>query len=128
MTLVDSHCHLDDEKFDTDREAAIERARAAGVERLMAIGTGEGPPDLEAALRLARKYDFIYATVGVHPHDAAKSTPETLARLAELATDSRFWPSVKSASTIITTFRRATSNDAFSSSNWIWRLASANPS
>jgi len=89
VTLVDSHCHLDDEKFDTDREAAIERARAAGVERLMAIGTGEGPPDLEAALRLARKYDFIYATVGVHPHDAAKSTPETLARLAELATDSK---------------------------------------
>ncbi len=85
MKLVDSHCHLDDEKFAPDRDAAIARARAAGVERMLAIGTGDGPPDLEAALRLARAYEFIYATIGVHPHDAAKSTPETLLRLAELA-------------------------------------------
>ncbi len=85
MKLVDSHCHLDDEKFAPDRDAAIARARAAGVERMLAIGTGDGPPDLEAALRLARAYEFIYATIGVHPHDAAKTTPETLVRLAELA-------------------------------------------
>ena len=85
MKLVDSHCHLDDEKFDADREATIARAREAGVERMMAIGTGNGPPDLEAALRLAREYEFIYATVGVHPHDAAKATPETFDRLADLA-------------------------------------------
>ncbi len=85
MKLVDSHCHLDDEQFAADRDAAIERARAAGVERMMAIGTGNGPPDLEAGLRLARQYSFIYATVGVHPHDAAKATPETFDRLAELA-------------------------------------------
>ena len=85
MKLVDSHCHLDDEKFDVDRDATIARARAAGVERMMAIGTGTGPPDLEAALRLARDHEFIYATVGVHPHDAAKATPETFDHLAELA-------------------------------------------
>jgi TatD DNase family protein len=85
VKLVDSHCHLDDEKFAPDRDAAIARARAAGVERMLAIGTGDGPPDLEAALRLARAYEFIYATIGVHPHDAAKTTPETLVRLAELA-------------------------------------------
>jgi len=85
VRLVDSHCHLDDDQFADDRVAAIERARAAGVERMVAIGTGGGPPDLEAGLRLARQYSFIYATVGVHPHDAAKATPETFARLAELA-------------------------------------------
>lgn len=85
MKLVDSHCHLDDHQFAADRDAAIERARAAGVERMVAIGTGGGPPDLEAGLRLARQYPFIYATVGVHPHDAAKATPETFARLAALA-------------------------------------------
>ena len=89
MNLVDSHCHLDDEKFDADRDATIERARAAGVERMMAIGTGDGPPDLEAALRLARQHDFIYATVGVHPHDAAKATQGTFARLAELAGEAK---------------------------------------
>jgi TatD DNase family protein len=85
VTLVDSHCHLDDSKFDEDRDAAIERALAAGVTRLLAIGTGNGPPDLEVALRLAERYPFIYATVGVHPHDAAKAGDETFARLADLA-------------------------------------------
>jgi len=89
VKLVDSHCHLDDKQFDTDREQVIERARAAGVERMMAIGTGDGPPDREAALRLARQYPFIYATVGVHPHDASKATPETFAALASLAAEEK---------------------------------------
>jgi TatD DNase family protein len=85
MTLVDTHCHLDDAKFDEDREQAIERAVAAGVTRLMAIGTGNGPPDLAVAVRLADLYPFIYATIGVHPHDASKATGETFDRLRELA-------------------------------------------
>ncbi len=89
MKLTDSHCHLDDRQFDPDREQTIERARAAGVERMMAIGTGSGPPDLEAALRLARQYLFIYATVGVHPHDAAKATPETFTALESLAAEEK---------------------------------------
>jgi TatD DNase family protein len=85
VKLVDSHVHLDDEKFDPDRDATIERARAAGVEHMMAIGTGD-PPDLEVAVRLADRYPFIYATIGVHPHDASKATPETWSRMRELAT------------------------------------------
>jgi TatD DNase family protein len=56
---------------------------------MMAIGTGNGPPDLECALRLARQHDFIYATVGVHPHDAAKATPETFAAMEVLAGDTK---------------------------------------
>jgi TatD DNase family protein len=85
VRLVDSHVHLDDAKFDADREETIERARAAGVERMLAIGAGHGPPDLDAAVRLADRYPFIYATVGVQPHDASKATPETWTRLRELA-------------------------------------------
>jgi len=85
VKLVDSHVHLDDAKFEPDRDAVIERALAAGVECMMAIGTGNGPPDLEVAIRLADRYPFIYATIGVHPHDAANATPETWARLRELA-------------------------------------------
>ena len=81
MRLVDSHVHLDDSKFDADREAVIERALAAGVERMMAIGTGH----LETAIRQAERYPFIVATIGVHPHDASKATAETFARLRELA-------------------------------------------
>jgi TatD DNase family protein len=82
VRLVDSHVHLDDSKFDPDREAVIERALAAGVERMMAIGTGH----LETAILQAERYPFIVATIGVHPHDASKATPETFARLRELAT------------------------------------------
>jgi TatD DNase family protein len=84
VKLVDSHCHLDNPQFDPDRDAVIERARAAGVESMVVIGTGDGPPDLEAGVRLADRYPSIYATVGVHPHDAAKATPETYARLRDL--------------------------------------------
>ena len=84
MKLVDSHCHLDDEKFAGDLDAVIERAKAAGVEQMMAIGTGNGPPDLEAAIRLADAHSCLYATVGVHPHDAAKATPATYEHLHAL--------------------------------------------
>ena len=82
--MIDSHCHLDSKQFDEDREAVIERAIAAGVDTMVAIGTGDGPPDLEAGIRLAEKYPAFYATVGVHPHDAAKATEETFRRLEEL--------------------------------------------
>lgn len=85
MTLVDSHCHLDGKAFDADREQVIARARAAGVEHMVAIGSGDGPPDLEAGIRLAEQYSFIYATAGVHPHDAAKAVPSTWTELAALS-------------------------------------------
>jgi TatD DNase family protein len=82
--MIDSHCHLDSAEFNDDREAVIERAIAAGVEHMLVIGTGEGPPDLEAGLRLADKYPAFYATVGIHPHDAAKAGPDDFKRLADL--------------------------------------------
>jgi TatD DNase family protein len=82
VTLVDSHCHLDDEKFDADREQVMERALAAGVATMMAIGTGG---ELDVAIRQAERYPFIYATIGVHPHDASKATEETYARLRDLS-------------------------------------------
>jgi TatD DNase family protein len=83
--LIDSHCHLDSDQFDADREAVIERALAAGVEHMVAIGSGDGPPDLEAGIRLADRYAPLYATIGVHPHDASKATDDTYPRLAALA-------------------------------------------
>ena len=85
LSLVDSHCHLDDAQFDADRDEAIARARAAGVGTMLAIGTGNGPPDLEAGIRLAEGYEGFYATVGVHPHDAAKAGEEIFVRLGDLA-------------------------------------------
>jgi len=85
VTLVDSHVHLDDKQFDADREGAIERALAAGVDRMMAIGTGNGPADLDVAVRMADRYPFMYATIGVHPHDASKATDETWTHMRSLA-------------------------------------------
>jgi TatD DNase family protein len=85
VKLVDSHCHLDHSRFSEDRDAVIARARAAGVERMLAIGTGDGPHDLEAGIRLAEKHTFMLATIGVHPHEASKATVETFDRLRELA-------------------------------------------
>jgi TatD DNase family protein len=82
--LIDSHCHLDSDQFDQDRDAVIERALAVGVTHMVAIGTGNGPPDLEAGIRLADKYEAFYATVGVHPHDASKAGASTFERLSQL--------------------------------------------
>jgi TatD DNase family protein len=63
----------------------FERARGAGVENLLAIGTGPGPEKLDAAIPFAEQHDWIYATIGVHPHEAKLVTPEHLDRLTQLA-------------------------------------------
>jgi TatD DNase family protein len=84
VTLVDSHCHLDSAEFQEDREAVIERALAAGVEHMLAIGTGDGPPDLEAGVRMVDTHAAFYATVGIHPHDAAKAGTDDFKHLADL--------------------------------------------
>ncbi len=84
MELVDSHCHLDDAQFNDDRPGVIQRAREAGLKYCLSIGTGDGPPDLSVAVRLADEYDFVYATVGVHPNDAQKITANTFKDLERL--------------------------------------------
>lgn len=86
MRIVDSHAHLEFEQFDADRAAMLERARAAGVETILAIGSGTSPAErLDAAIPFAEQHYWIYATVGVHPHDASAATDEHFARLDELA-------------------------------------------
>jgi TatD DNase family protein len=84
VSLIDSHCHLDSPEFDADRDEVVERALEAGVDHMLAIGTGNGPPDLEAGIRLADRYPEFYATVGIHPHEAAKAGKADVDRLAEL--------------------------------------------
>jgi TatD DNase family protein len=82
--VIDSLCHVDDNAFDADRRDVVARAVAAGVTHLLAIGSGEGPPDLEAGIRLAEQYPEFYATVGVHPHKADAADAETFSRLPGL--------------------------------------------
>lgn len=86
-TLVDSHCHLDFEQFDADREAVLERAIAAGVTRF--INPATDMASSKRALKLARQYENIYAAVGFHPYEATAVNDETLAQLADLARDPR---------------------------------------
>ena len=86
MQIIDSHAHLEMTQFDEDRAAMLERARAAGVTTLLAIGSGSAPTErLDAAIPFAEQHDWIYATVGIHPHDANVATEEHFARLDELA-------------------------------------------
>lgn len=81
--LIDTHCHLDQEAFDADRELCIARALAAGVTRLITIGTGGALIGAKKAIALAEQHSCIWATVGVHPHNAGESfDPSELERLA----------------------------------------------
>ena len=83
--FVDSHAHLDGEQFKADREQVIARAREAGVETIVAIGNGDGPGNLDCGIKLAERYEFIYATVGIHPHEASLATDAALGELQHLA-------------------------------------------
>ncbi len=69
--LIDSHCHIDGEKFDGDREAVLERARAAGIVASIVVGgTSRTIEDLDRPVRICGDTPDLHPTVGVHPHDA----------------------------------------------------------
>ncbi len=87
LDLFDSHVHLDDEAFDADRDAMLERARAAGVCGFITIGASLASS--RRAIALAEQHPDIHAAVAIHPHDASDATPEALGELATLARDPR---------------------------------------
>lgn len=82
---VDSHAHLDGTQFDPDRDEVIARAREAGVRTMVAIGNGDGPAEVDCGIRLAEKYDFIYATLGIHPHEARLADEAAYQKMERLA-------------------------------------------
>ncbi len=82
--FIDSHAHLDGPRFDSDRDQAISRAREAGIATILAVGTGDGPGTLDCAVKLADQYDFVCATIGIHPHEAAQATDTDFRQLEEL--------------------------------------------
>jgi len=76
MILFDSHCHLDDRCYENDLEDVIDRAHAAGVKKMMIVGTTE--QSSKAAVSLAEAREGIYASIGFHPHDATDCTGKNL--------------------------------------------------
>jgi len=82
--LADTHCHLTDRAFAGDLDEVIERARAAGVTHIVAVGGGGPIQASEAAAGLAERFPFIEATAGIHPHDASSYNDEIEARIISL--------------------------------------------
>ena len=81
--LIDSHCHLDFPDFASERDAVVERARAAGLKRIITISTRA---DAFAKISLiADNYDDVFCTVGTHPHHAVEEAEVSQDRLVELA-------------------------------------------
>lgn len=83
--LVDTHCHLDTQYFEDGGAAALARAQAAGVSAFVVVGVGNDLAPARHAIELAKKYDFVSAAVGVHPHDAKTLTEPLYEELAALA-------------------------------------------
>lgn len=81
--LIDAHAHLHDALFDADRSAVLQQAWSAGVSAIITVGTDLA--ESHKAVALAQQQPCVYATVGVHPHDAKTVTPATLMELATLA-------------------------------------------
>ena len=85
--MIDSHAHLDSPRYDEDREALLDRAWAAGVREILSIGIGEGPDTMDQALGLSRQYadrpgiPKIWASAGVHPHEARLADEVALSKL-----------------------------------------------
>src|SRR3990172_8269222 len=87
MRLIDSHCHLQAERFEADRDEVLVVARDAGIERLLVPGWNAWSSD--AALELVDRHPWLDAAVGVHPHDPAKVTDTEWARIVALGADPR---------------------------------------
>lgn len=85
VSLIDSHCHLDMDDYLHDLNEVINRAAEHGVRGIVTIGIDLASS--RSAVMIARRYSAVRATIGFHPHDADKATPQSLAELAALASD-----------------------------------------
>jgi TatD DNase family protein len=89
--FIDSHAHLEGKRYDSDRDEVLKRAKAEGIETYLAIGNGDGPNEADCGIRLAEQYsgkqDFpdIWASIGIHPHEAALANDDAYAKLDQWA-------------------------------------------
>jgi TatD DNase family protein len=89
--FIDSHAHLEGKRYGTDRDEVLARAKQIGIEGYLAIGNGEGPGTADCGIRLAEEYDGkpeyprIWATVGIHPHEASLASDDADSQLLRWA-------------------------------------------
>src|ERR1700752_2164727 len=83
--LIDSHAHIQGKEYAGEVEAVIARARAAGVDTIIAVGGAGDMSSNSEAMALAARFENVYATVGMHPHDAKDVGADELKTLKELA-------------------------------------------
>ncbi len=89
--FIDSHAHLEGKRYDSDRDEVLKRAKGAGVVGYLAVGNGDGPESADCGIRLAEQYNGkaeypeIWASVGIHPHEASLANEEAYARLERWA-------------------------------------------
>ena len=84
LRLIDSHAHIQGKEYAGETEAVLERARQAGVEQIIVVGGAGDMSSNTAAVALTDSFPGVYATVGMHPHDAKDVDAEELARLKAL--------------------------------------------
>jgi TatD DNase family protein len=97
--LTDTHCHLDLEKFDADRDEVIRRAQKAGLGRILIPGLTVASS--KTAVRLAQSHPMLYAAIGVHPTDADTWDAQTISDLKQLASQSADPPPVRTAAKVV---------------------------
>lgn len=91
--FIDSHAHLEGNRYDNDREQVLARAKQNGIEAYLAIGNGDGPETADCGIKLAEKYDGmlgyprIWASVGIHPHEAHLATEAADGQMLQWARD-----------------------------------------
>jgi TatD DNase family protein len=89
--FIDSHAHLEGKRYDGDRDEVLARAKQSGIDAYLAIGNGEGPDSADCGIRLAEKYNGkpaypeIWASIGIHPHEANLANDAAYAQLAAWA-------------------------------------------
>lgn len=83
--FIDSHAHLEAASKDGNPSDMLARAQAAGVERILAIGSGTGPGSLNCAIQFADQYGWIYATVGIHPHESKLAHEKDFEQISKLS-------------------------------------------
>ncbi len=83
--LIDTHCHIQTAEFDEDRDEVLARAREAGVDTVIVVGGAGDLSTNDLAVRLAEEHEGLYATVGMHPHDAKDVAAEDMDRLRGVA-------------------------------------------